>query len=73
MTGRRGLSRIELAAVLGVLAVALAMVAPAMLRSREAARQAQVQSHLKRLGAAIHSEQAMRPRYVETADSAGKK
>jgi Tfp pilus assembly protein FimT len=72
MTGRRGLSRVELAAVLGVLAVALAMVPPAMLRWREAARQAQVQSHLKRLGAAIQSEQAMQPRYVETAD-AGRK
>lgn len=52
---RRGLTRIELAVVLAVLAVLVALLLPAIQRSRESARQQQCKSRLKQLGLALHN------------------
>lgn len=58
---RRGLSRVELAVILGILVAALALATPAVLRSRDAARKAQTQDNMRRLGAAWFQERIQHP------------
>jgi hypothetical protein len=65
---RGGLSRVELAAVVGILCACLALIPPAIMAWRESARRSQTVSNLGRLGVAIHNEQAMRPRYAVFPD-----
>ena len=67
---RRGLSRVELAVVLGVLATALALATPALLRSRDAARKAQTQDNMRRLGVALFQERVLHPSAPRTRQSA---
>ncbi len=52
---RRGLTRIELAIVVGVLALLFAFLLPAVQQSREAARRTQCKNQLKQLGLALHN------------------
>lgn len=51
----RGFTIVELLMVIGVIAVLLALLAPAVQRSRDAARLTQCKNHLKQFGLAFHN------------------
>lgn len=53
LTERRGFTAVELAALIAVAAVLIALLAPAVQQARESARMAQCRNNLKQLGMAI--------------------
>ena len=52
---RRGFTLVELLATLGVIALLAALIAPAVMASREAARGTRCQNNLKQIGLALHT------------------
>lgn len=55
---RAGWTLVELLVVLGILVLLFALIVPAVMWSRAAARKANCQSHLKQIGLALHSYHA---------------
>ena len=52
---RRGLTRIELLIVVGIVAVLAALVIPAIQRARDEARRTQMTDNLRQMGVALQS------------------
>lgn len=59
----RGFSIIELVVIIGVIGILLALVLPAVQASRESARRAQCQNHLRQIGLALQSYVAAKKVY----------
>lgn len=55
MSARRALTLVELLAVLAILSLLMALFAPAVQQSREAARRIRCEHHLRQLGLALHN------------------
>ncbi len=65
MMNRRAFSLVELMVAMAIIGVLLSLLTPAVMYSREAARRAQCQSHLKQLGVALANFEASHTYYPD--------